>query len=192
VLQEHEFERLGNARTIRVDVRLIVATNKDLLQMVNDREFRADLYYRLNVFPIALPPLRDRPEDIPLLVRYFADQVARRMGKRITAIPSETMDALVRYPWPGNIRELQNIVERAVILTKGTDLQIPAGELKVARTETRTQAQTLQDAERQHVLQALRETGWVVGGPRGAAVRLGMKRSTLQFRMQKLGISRPQ
>jgi len=192
VLQEHEFERLGNARTIRVDVRLVAATNKDILQMVNNGEFRADLYYRLNVFPIALPALRDRPEDIPLLVRYFADQVARRMGKRITTIPSETMDALVRYPWPGNIRELQNIVERAVILTAGTDLRIPAGELKVTRTETVKQAQTLQDAERQHITQALRETGWVVGGPHGAAVRLGIKRSTLQFRMQKLGISRPQ
>ncbi len=192
VLQEHEFERLGNARTIRVDVRLIVATNKDLLQMVNEREFRADLYYRLNVFPVVLPPLRDRPEDIPLLTRYFADQVARRMGKRITTIPSETMDALMRYPWPGNIRELQNIVERAVILTTGTDLRIPAGELKVARGGQGNQGQTLQDAERQHILQVLRETGWVVGGPRGAAIRLGIKRSTLQFRMQKLGISRPQ
>ncbi len=192
VLQEHEFERLGNARTIRVDVRLIVATNKDLLQMVNDMEFRADLYYRLNVFPIFLPPLRDRPEDIPLLTRYFADQVARRMGKMITMISSETMDAFARYPWPGNIRELQNVVERAVILATGTELRIPAGELKVARAERGNQGQTLQDAERQHILKALHETGWVVGGPRGAAVRLGMKRSTLQFRMQKLGISRPQ
>jgi formate hydrogenlyase transcriptional activator len=192
VLQEHEFERLGNARTIRVDVRLIAATNKDILQMVNDGDFRADLYYRLNVFPIVLPPLRDRPEDIPLLTRYFADQVARRMGKRITTIPSATMDALSRYPWPGNIRELQNIVERAVILTPGTDLRISAGELKVARTESGKQAQTLEDAERQHILRVLRETGWVVGGPRGAAVRLGIKRSTLQFRMQKLGIARPQ
>ncbi len=191
VLQEYEFERLGNARTIRVDVRLIVATNKDLLGMVSAREFRADLYYRLNVFPIVLPPLRDRPEDIPLLTRYFADQVARRMGKRITTISSETMDALRRYPWPGNIRELQNLVERAVILATGTELRIPAGELKSDRAEPGGHGQTLEDAERQHILKVLRETQWVVGGPRGAAVRLGIKRSTLQFRMQKLGISRP-
>jgi formate hydrogenlyase transcriptional activator len=191
VLQEHEFERLGDARTIRVDVRLVAATNKDLLEMVNNGAFRADLYYRLNVFPVMLPPLRDRPDDIPPLVRYFAHQVGRRMGKKITTISRETMDTLARYSWPGNIRELQNIVERAVILAPGTDLRITSEELGVIRTVAGKQAQTLQDAERQHIVQALRETGWVVGGPHGAAVRLGIKRSTLQFRMQKLGISRP-
>jgi formate hydrogenlyase transcriptional activator len=191
VLQEKEFERLGSARTTRVDVRLVAATNKDLLEMVRDGGFRADLYYRLNVFPIVMPPLRDRPEDIPPLVRYFAQQAARRMGKRITTIRSETMDGLVRYGWPGNIRELQNLIERAVILSSGDVLKVPMGELGAHPAVPGKASQTLEDAERRHILQVLQETHWVVGGPQGAAVRLGMKRSTLQFRMQKLGIFRP-
>jgi len=148
------------------------------------------LFYRLNVFPILMPPLRERPEDIPLLVRYFVQQVSRRMGKRIETIHSETMDQLVRYDWPGNIRELQNIIERAVILSSGSVLEVPAGELKSSPEPAGRMPQTLEEAERRHILQALEETHWIVGGPRGAAARLGMKRSTLQFRMQKLGISR--
>jgi len=190
VLQEREFERLGSARTIQVDVRLVAATNKNLQQMMKDGAFRADLFYRLNVFPILMPPLRERPEDIPLLVRYFVQQVSRRMGKRIETIHSETMDQLVRYDWPGNIRELQNIIERAVILSSGSVLEVPAGELKSSPEPAGRMPQTLEEAERRHILQALEETHWIVGGPRGAAARLGMKRSTLQFRMQKLGISR--
>jgi formate hydrogenlyase transcriptional activator len=191
VLQENEFERLGSARTIHADVRLIAATNRDLSQMVKVGEFRADLYYRLNVFPIVMPPLRERREDIPLLVRYFVQQVARRMGKLITTIHSDTMESFVHYPWPGNIRELQNIIERAVILSPGQVLMVPAGELKTAMPAPGGNPQTLEEAERRHILQALHEANWVVGGAQGAAARLGMKRSTLQFRMQKLGIFRP-
>lgn len=191
VLQEQEFERLGSARTIQVDVRVIAATNRDLRQMVNEGEFRADLFYRLNVFPINVPPLRDRPEDIPSLVRHFAQQFSRRMGKQITTIHSETMDALTQYPWPGNIRELQNLIERAVILSPGSVLKVPLGELRGAPAAAGGAGLTLQEAERRHILNALEETRWVIGGPNGAAARLGMKRSTLQFRMQKLRISRP-
>jgi formate hydrogenlyase transcriptional activator len=188
VLQENEFERLGSSRTIRVDVRLVAATNRDLAQMVQAGEFRADLYYRINVFPIQMPPLRARADDIPLLVRYFAQQVARRMGKKITTIPAEAMEKLTRYPWPGNIRELQNLIERAVILSPGEVLRIPLEEMKAP---AQAPAQTLAQTERQHILQVLRATDWVVGGPQGAAARLGMKRTTLQSRMIKLGISRP-
>ncbi len=188
VLQEQEFERLGSASTIRVDVRLVAATNRNLPEMVEKGAFRNDLFYRLNVFPIVLPPLRQRNEDIPLLVRYFAQQVARRMGKKIRTIPAETMEKLVRYPWPGNVRELQNLIERAVILSPGDVLQVPITELKTPSGPTVHPAQTLEQAERLHILDALRETNWVVGGPHGAAARLGMKRSTLQSRMQKLGI----
>jgi formate hydrogenlyase transcriptional activator len=188
VLQEQEFERLGSAHTIRVDVRLIAATNRNLPEMVERGAFRTDLFYRLNVFPITVPPLRQRTEDIPLLIRYFVQQVARRMGKKIRAIPTEAMEKLIRYPWPGNIRELQNLVERAVILSPGDTLQIPFGELKFPSAPAGLPAQTLAQAERRHILDALRETNWVVGGPSGAAARLGMKRSTLQSRMQKLGI----
>ena len=191
VLQEQEFERLGSTRTIHVDVRLVAATNKDLLKMVKDGEFRADLFYRLNVFPIVMPPLRDRREDIPMLVRYFVQQVAQRMGRHIETIQSETMEELVRYSWPGNIRELQNIIERAVILSSGTVLQVPRGELQASANTQGKTPQTMEEAERRHILQALEETHWVVGGPHGAAARLGMKRSTLQFRMQKLRIVRP-
>ncbi|HEV3198032.1 MAG TPA: sigma 54-interacting transcriptional regulator [Bryobacteraceae bacterium] len=194
-LQEQQFERLGSTRTIRVDVRLVAATNRDLAQMVADRLFRNDLYYRLNVFPVVLPPLRERREDIPMLARHFIQRFARRMGRRIDSIPAPVMDALVRYAWPGNVREMQNIIERAVILSAGPSLRIPLGDLQPAATQAQAPAGepvTLADAEREHILGVLRETGWVVGGPKGAAVRLGMKRSTLQKKMKKLGISRDQ
>jgi len=194
VLQEQEFERLGSTRTIRVDVRLVAATNRDLARMVADGQFRSDLYYRLNVFPLLLPPLRERPDDIPRLVRHFTQRFARRMGRRIETIPSEVMDALVHYPWQGNIRELQNIVERAVILSPGPSLQVPLGELQpgaAQANEPTAAATTLADAEKEHILGVLRETGWVVGGPEGAASRLGLRRSTLQWKMKKLGVFRP-
>jgi formate hydrogenlyase transcriptional activator len=191
VLQEQEFERLGSARTMHVDVRLVAATNKDLQTMVKGGEFRADLFYRLNVFPIVMPPLRDRREDIPKLVRYFVQQVSRRMGKHIETISSETMESLMRYAWPGNIRELQNIIERAVILSPGAVLKVPLEELKAASERPGKTPQTMEEAERRHILQALEEANWIVGGLHGAAARLGMKRSTLQSRMQKLRILRP-
>ena len=192
VLQEQEFERLGSARTIRVNVRLVAATNRDLAQMVAEGRFRSDLYYRLNVFPLNLPPLRERPEDIPRLVRHFTQRFARRMGRRIESIPTSIMDALVRYPWPGNVRELQNVIERAVILSKGPALVVPLADLQFVPAQTGSAAPvTLSDAEREHILDALDATNWVVGGPKGAAARLGMKRSTLQKKMLKLGISRP-
>jgi formate hydrogenlyase transcriptional activator len=194
VLQEQEFERLGGTRTIRVDVRLVAATNRDLARMVAEGAFRADLYYRLNVFPVALPPLRERPDDIPRLARHFTQRFARRMGRRIEAIPSAVMDALVRYSWPGNVREMQNVIERAVILSPGPALQVPLGDLQAAPAQGQGPAAapgTLADAERDHILGVLRETGWVLGGPTGAAARLGMKRTTLQSKMKKLGISRP-
>ncbi|HZP02538.1 MAG TPA: sigma 54-interacting transcriptional regulator [Terriglobia bacterium] len=191
VLQEQEFERLGATRTIRVDVRIVAATNRDLSKMVEERQFRSDLYYRLNVFPIVVPPLRERPEDIPILVRYFAQRLARRMNKHIETIPSDAMRALTLYPWPGNIRELENFIERAVILSKGSKLEIPLSELKNSEEAFSAETMTLEEAERRHILQALNETKWVIGGPRGAAARLGMKRTTLHSRMQKLGITRP-
>ena len=178
-----------------MDVRLVAATNRDLARMVADGRFRSDLYYRLNVFPVVLPPLRERRDDIPRLVRHFTQRFARRMGRRIETIPAAVMDALVRYPWPGNVRELQNVIERAVILSPGPSLQVPLGDLQPAATqapEPTAAAVTLADAEREHILGVLRETGWVVGGPKGAAARLGMKRSTLQWKMKKLGISRPE
>jgi formate hydrogenlyase transcriptional activator len=195
VLQEQEFERLGSTRTIRVDVRLVAATNRDLARMVADGQFRSDLYYRLNVFPLLVPPLRERPDDIPRLVHHFAQRFARRMGRQIETVPSEVMDSLVRYPWPGNIRELQNVIERAVILSPGPSLHVPLGDLQPAPgvpEEPTAEAVTLADAEREHIVGVLRGTGWVVGGPDGAAARLGMRRSTLQWKMKKLGISRPE
>jgi formate hydrogenlyase transcriptional activator len=195
VLQEQEFERLGSTRTIKVDVRLVAATNRDLARMVAEGSFRADLYYRLNIFPVVLPPLRERPDDIPRLVRHFTQRFARRMGRRIETIPSAVMDALVRYAWPGNVRELQNVIERAVILSPGPSLQVPPGDLQPTQTQSPAPAAaavTLAGAEREHILAALRETGWVLGGPEGAAARLGMKRSTLYKKMKKLGISRPE
>jgi len=195
VLQEQEFERLGGTKTIKVDVRLVAATHRDLAAMVAEGRFREDLYYRLNVFPVMLPPLRERRDDIPKLVRHFTQQFARRMGRRIETIPSSVMDALVQYPWPGNVRELQNVVERAVILSAGSSLQVPTSDLQTRAPLAPLPSAvpvTLIDAEREHILGALRESGWVVGGSKGAAARLGMKRSTLQKKMQKLGISRPE
>ena len=192
VLQEQEFERLGSNRTIRVDVRLVAATNQDLAQMVTDKLFRSDLYYRLNVFPITAPPLRERPEDIPLLVRYFAQKYARLMNKQIETIPAGAMTALAKYHWPGNIRELENLIERSVILSQGPDLHVPLGELKAPATSGHNGVATLEAAEREHIQRVLRETNWVIGGPSGAAARLGMKRTTLQSKIRKLGISRDQ
>jgi formate hydrogenlyase transcriptional activator len=192
VLQDREFERLGSTRTLRTDARLIAATNRDLAALVEEQQFRADLFYRVNVFPVHVPPLRERPEDIPLLVRHFAQQFARRMHKTIETIPSDTMQGLIRYPWPGNIRELQNIIERAVIVSPGPVLQVPLTDLNPRAVPSRPMPQdTLEDAERKHILAVLKETQWVLGGLNGAAARLGMKRSTLQFRMRKLGIARP-
>lgn len=187
VLQEREFERLGSSRTIRTDARLIAATNRDLAAMVEQRQFRADLYYRLNVFPITVPPLRDRRDDIPLLVRYFVQQYARRMNKRIATIPSDSMQALARYHWPGNIRELQNFIERAVILSPGPALHVPVRELKRGGAGG-GEVQTLAAAERDAILRALHDANGKVGGPNGAAAKLGMKRTTLQARMRKLNI----
>ena len=190
VLQEQEFERLGSTRTHQVDVRLVAATNRNLVDMVRRNEFRSDLYYRLNVFPIPLPPLRARREDIPALVEHFVEIYARRMGKQIDQISSETMSELTSYAWPGNIRELQNFIERSVILSSGNVLQAPFASLKAAATTEAQEAVTLEEAERDHIRKTLDQTRWVVSGPNGAAARLGIKRSTLYFRMQKLGISR--
>jgi formate hydrogenlyase transcriptional activator len=192
VLQEREFERLGSSRTLTSDARLIAATNRDLTVMVEERQFRADLFYRLNVFPVQVPPLRERQDDIPLLVRHFVQQFSRRMGKAVDTIPSETMNVLVRYHWPGNIRELQNLVERAVILSTGPVLRVPLADLRLqdAPAAVPQKAGTLEEAERRHILNALDAADWVISGPKGAAVALGMKRSTLQARMEKLGIRR--
>ena len=190
VLQEREFERLGSSRTIRADVRLVAATNADLPRMVEEKKFRADLYYRLNVFPIVVPPLRERTEDIPLLVSYFTRQFAARMGKEISTIPSQAMEVLKHYSWPGNIRELQNLVERAVILSAGPTLRVPLEVLRAKHNPSPT-AGTLEEVERNHIRKVLKETGWVLAGRHGAAARLGLKRSTLQLRMKKLGIVRP-
>jgi formate hydrogenlyase transcriptional activator len=197
VLQEREYERLGSARTLRTDARLIAATNRDLADMVAAGTFRSDLYYRLNVFPVRIPPLRERPEDIPLLVRHFVQQFSRRNNRGIDTIPSETMDALVRYHWPGNIRELQNVIERAVIVSRGSVLKVPTADLKPAAVVSEgarppaaagTLRGTLGETERAQILAALEQSRWVIAGPNGAAARLGLKRSTLQFRMRKLGI----
>ncbi|HUP03754.1 MAG TPA: sigma 54-interacting transcriptional regulator [Bryobacteraceae bacterium] len=199
VLQEREFERLGSSRTLRSDARLIAATNRDLEAMVQEQQFRSDLFYRLNVFPIRIPALRERPEDIPLLVRHFVQQFSRRNQRAIDTIPSETMEALVRYPWPGNIRELQNVIERAVIVSRGPSLNVPLAHLRVSSraaarpAEPRSPArenlrEMLGEEERKQILTALEQSNWLVSGPNGAAARLGMKRSTLQFRMRRLGI----
>ena len=204
VLQEREFERLGSTRTLKTDARLIAATNRDLAGFVEEQKFREDLFYRLNVFPIAVPPLRERREDIPMLVRHFAQQFARRMKKKIETIPAETMESLTRYEWPGNIRELQNLIERAVILSTGPTLDVPAGALNGRRSSSGApkasgaatsgrdeKLDTLEEADRRHIITALDRSNWVIAGPNGAAARLGMKRSTLQFRMRRLGIVRP-
>jgi formate hydrogenlyase transcriptional activator len=190
VLQEQEFERLGGNRTHQVDVRLVAATNRDLTKMVKQGEFRIDLYYRLNVFPVALPPLRERRDDIPALVTHFVDIYSRRMGKQIDEIPTQTLSALSSYQWPGNIRELQNMIERAVILSNEGVLPnpLPKAEAQEAIPPTTT---TLRDSERTLILNALESVGWVIGGPKGAATKLGLKRTTLIHKMEKLGISRP-
>jgi len=190
VLQEQEFERLGSTRTQQVDIRLVAATNRNLAHMVKRGEYRSDLYYRLNVFPIPLPPLRERREDIPALVEHFVEIYARRMDRQIDQIPAETMSALTSYPWPGNIRELQNFIERSVIVSSKGILTPPLASLNTAAETESTEAVTLEDVEREHIRKILERTRWVVAGPNGAAARLGIKRSTLYFRMQKLGISR--
>jgi formate hydrogenlyase transcriptional activator len=191
VLQEQEFERLGSTRTQRVDVRVLAATNANLTQMVAEKKFRNDLYYRLKVFPIDVPPLRDRRDDIPLLVHYFANKYARRMGKQIESIPKETMDALSRYSWPGNIRELQNLMERAALLSTGTSLRVPLAEILTdSGPSAASGGNLLEQAEREQILRALRESNWVVGRTHGAAARLGLKRTSLAYKMQKFGISR--
>ena len=169
--------------------RLIAATNRDLRALAAEQQFRTDLYYRLNIFPITVPPLRERREDIPLLARYFVQDFATRMRKRIDAIPAEAMDSLVNYAWPGNVRELRNVIERSVILTSGTRLQIPKDALSQPLAEPATVLR-MTDAERRHILEALNASNWVVGGPKGAATLLGLKRSTLQSRMERLGIRR--
>ena len=192
VLQEQEFERLGSTKTIRVDVRLVAATNQELLQMVAEKQFRSDLYYRLNVFPIMVPPLRERPDDIPVLVRYFAQKHARRMNKRVESIPADTMAMLTKYRWPGNIRELENLIERAVIVSPGPDLRVPLGEFISQPAASPGELLTLEAAEREHITHALQDANGVIGGPSGAAARLGMKRTTLQAKMRKLNISRQQ
>jgi formate hydrogenlyase transcriptional activator len=213
VLQEQEFERLGSNRTQTVDVRVVAATNRDLARLVADREFRSDLFYRLNVFPIQIPPLRERREDVPLLVRYFVQNFSRRLNKTVQYVPADAMDALVNYSWPGNIRELENLIERAVLLSPGKELRVPLSELKQATLSvsdisdisadgtmlapsplsgnTAAPVATLEEAERQHILRALRQTEWRIAGPKGAAAVLGMKRTTLQARMRKLNIRRP-
>lgn len=185
VLQEHEFERLGGTATVRVDVRVIAATNQDLASLVGEKRFRADLFYRLNVFPISLPPLRNRRSDIPLLVQHFVARFSERMKKRIDSIPEHAIEDLIGYHWPGNIRELQNIIERSVVET-------PDGALRLCPLpeSRRPDPVTMEDAEREHILEALRATNWVVGGPSGAAARLGMKRTTLVHRMRLRGIHR--
>ena len=202
VLQEREFERLGSSRTLRTDARLIAATNRDLEAMVAEQKFRSDLFFRLNVFPIQVPPLRERHGDIPLLVRHFAQQFSKRMNKTIDTISSATMEALSRYHWPGNIRELQNVIERAVITSTGPVLKVDVADLKISKSSSPAEKSsgqgstngglrdTLEETERQQILKALKQSNWVVAGPKGAAAKLGMKRSTLQLRMSKLGISR--
>jgi len=189
-LQEKEFERLGGSRTIPVDVRLIAATNRNLEKMVADRQFRNDLYYRLRVFPITLPSLRQRREDIPLLVRYFVAKHARRMGRQIESIPADAMKALTKWQWPGNIRELENFIERAVILSKGPALRVPLAELEMSAEPAPQNDATLESTEREHILGILRETHGLIAGPKGAAARLGLKRTTLNSKLKKLGIER--
>jgi formate hydrogenlyase transcriptional activator len=188
VLEEQAFERIGSTQTIRSHVRVIAATNRPLEELVEAGEFRADLYYRLNVFPIDLPPLRERTEDIPLLVRHFVAHHARNIGRRIDSISSDVIETLVRYPWPGNVRELQHVLHRAVILSHGGRLELPPLAVKTVRPPA-PRAETYDDAIREHIVEVLRETNGIVAGPRGAAVRLGLKRSTLLSKMQKLGIT---
>jgi formate hydrogenlyase transcriptional activator len=189
VLQDQEFERLGGTQTLKVDFRLIAASNRDLADAVRENEFRSDLYYRLNVFPIRVPPLRERREDIHLLVEHFVQKFARRMNRSITSIPKKTMDALMGWDWPGNVRELENFIERSVILTQGSVLVSPLGELKPFTTEENSADETLEATEREHILRALRESHGQIGGLRGAATRLGLRRTTLQSKLKHLGIN---
>jgi transcriptional regulator with GAF, ATPase, and Fis domain len=198
VLQEQEFERLGSGRTHKVDVRLVAATNRNLVKLVARGQFRDDLYYRLNVFPILLPPLRERRDDIPALVTHFVKMFSRRMGKQVDSIPAETMAAFQWYSWPGNIRELQNLVERAVILSRGRALPNPLHKMQTELmipslhpALTFRSSMTWKDPDRTLILETLEQAGWIVGGPGGAAARLGLKRTTLLAKMRKLGISRP-
>lgn len=190
VLQDQEFERLGSTRTLRVDVRLVAATNRDLERAMEEKQFRSDLFYRLNVFPIRIPPLRERRDDVPLLVRYFVQMYSRRMNKPIETISTATMNALLNWEWPGNVRELENFIERSVILTEGSVLNVPLAELRQRTGILGSVNGTLESMEREHILRVLQETGGVIGGKSGAAARLGLKRTTLQSRIQRLGISR--
>jgi formate hydrogenlyase transcriptional activator len=190
-IQEQEIERLGSNRTIRVDIRVVAATNRDLKAMVEEGKFRSDLYYRLHVFPLEVPPLRDRKPDIPLLIRYFTQKYAQRMNRRIESIPTAAIEALTGYPWPGNIRELQNLIERSVILTQGSVLQVATPESRTSAGAMPVRGSELSSShEREKILRALKEAKGVVGGPDGAAARLGLRRTTLQSRMRKLKIGR--
>jgi formate hydrogenlyase transcriptional activator len=189
-LQEQEFERIGSTRTVRVDVRIVAASNQDLSQMVRDRRFRADLFYRLNVFPIVIPSLRSRCDDIPLLAHYFVRKFARRMNKEVRRIPEDAMDILRHYAWPGNIRELQNVIERAMIMSSGPDLRLSSPLGDAVKIAVAMPTCTLAGAEREHILNVLRQVRGVVGGPKGAAAHLGVPRTTLLYRMHKLGIAR--
>jgi formate hydrogenlyase transcriptional activator len=191
VLQDQEFERLGGTRTIRVDARLIAATNRDLARAVAEKEFRSDLFYRLHVFPLHLPALRDRREDIPMLVSHFVEKSGARLGRQIESVPEEALEAMLQWNWPGNIRELENFIERSVILSDGAVLRAPLAELRheIARQRASSEG-TLENREREHIMEVLRQTRGVLSGPRGAAARLGLKRTTLQYKLQKLGISR--
>jgi formate hydrogenlyase transcriptional activator len=189
-LQEKEFERLGSVRTITSDVRIVAATNRDLKRMVAQGEFRRDLYYRLNVFPIVVPPLRERPDDIPLLVQYFVLKHARRLKRTIESVPAETMHALSAYSWPGNVRELEHLIERAVILSPGPILKVPPFEVDFAEDTSPASSSEMEKVEREHILRVLRRTGGKIAGPGGAAEVLGLNRTTLNSRMRKLGISR--
>ena len=191
VLQDQEFERLGGTKTIRVDVRLVAATNRDLVRAVEEKEFRSDLFYRLHVFPLHLPALRDRREDIPMLIHHFVEKCSVRLHKRIEVIPDEAVQVMMRWRWPGNIRELENFVERSVILSEGNRLSPPLDELRdeILRRPSESDG-TLRDKEREHIIEILRQTQGALSGPAGAAARLGLKRTTLQYKMQRLGINR--
>jgi formate hydrogenlyase transcriptional activator len=191
VLQEHEFERVGGTRTLKVDVRVIAATNRDLRGMVEAQRFRDDLYYRLNVFPIAIPPLRERPDDIEALVEHFVEHFARRMNRHIDVIPPETLDALRRHPWPGNVRELENVIQRAVILSTGARLTLPPIAVEPVSQSSTKEAKTLEGVQRAFIARVLDEANWVIAGPHGAAARLGIKRTTLHSMLKRLGLSRP-
>ena len=191
VLQEGEFERIGGTQTLHVDVRVITATNRDLEKSVEEKHFREDLYYRLNVFPLSLPPLRARTGDMPLMVHHFVDKYSKKIGKTIDTIPQKVMAAFQTYDWPGNVRELENVIERALILSQGSTLHLDDGLGRRRKTSTTASMLTLEDAERQHIRQMLEQTHWQIEGQRGAAVRLGINPSTLRSRMRKLGIEKP-